>query len=156
MIPFSMVIISDVIHGLAAGLIIVSVRPVSLFLAVTFRFLVTSNSEPAYVSRSRAITFCTDTAESGLTLIGSSSASYETVVVAAAEAVVETQEGAKEENHEDEDAKPAKKRSRKVVFVEGPVTPDTKHAPASGKTKAAHKKEDDADAEPSWDDLVNA
>lgn len=77
--------------------------------------------------------------------------------VAAAEAVVETQEGAKEENHEDEDAKPAKKRSRKVVFVEGPVTPDTKHAPASGKTKVTKKKEeDDVDAEPSWDDLVNA
>lgn len=72
--------------------------------------------------------------------------------VAAAEK--QEDEHQEEEEVEEEENKPAKKRSRKVVFVEGPVTPDTKHAPASGKTKA--KKEDVVDAEPSWDDLVNA
>ena len=63
----------------------------------------------------------------------------------------------KEQEEEEEESKPAKKRSRKVVFVEGPVTPDTKHAPASSKTKGKNaKKKEEEDAEPSWDDLVNA
>ena len=80
----------------------------------------------------------------------------DSATVAAAAQVQEEEVHQEEEGEEEEEnTKPAKKRSRKVVFVEGPVTPDTKHAPASGKTKAK-KEAEDVDAEPSWDDLVNA